>query len=148
MNKILSCFIALLLMSNVIVAYSQSNKPIPDPRLKEVFSESKIANLMEVAPEKISYYNLLLTSYCSVEKSAPANGVFKGDVSTINAKPGSSWTIDANTFDINTFNMLKFKIPLELNNKIYYTIGKTGDFLVFISISEFSNINKSKNTSK
>ena len=147
MNKTLSFFVAILLFSNII-AYSQSKKPIPDPRLKEVFSESEIAKRLESAPDKIVYYNFYLNNYCSVEKTAPANSLFKGDVSEIKAKSGSSWIIDADHFDIKSFNMLKFKIPLELDKKIYYTIGNTNTFLVFISVNEFSSKYKSQNISK
>mgnify|MGYP001240601447 CR=1 FL=1 len=147
MKTKLSCFIAVLLLTN-IMAYSQSKKVTPDPRLKEVFTEKEIADRMDVAPEKIDYYNFYLSNYCSVETSAPANGVLKGDVSEIKSKPGYNWVMDSKSFDIQSFNMLKYRIPLELDKKIYYTIGNSNTFLVFISINEFSYKYKSQNITK
>lgn len=131
-----------------ISSYSQSKNVVIDSRLKDIYSDSHLNNLQINAPGKIAYYNFFLNNYCSVEKAAPTNAVYKGDVSEIKAKIGTNWMVDSNSFDIKTFNMLKFHIPLELDNKIYYSIGESNTFLVFVSINEFSNNYQSQNTTK
>ncbi len=129
-------------------SFSQNNNVVIDPRLKQIYSEAELNKLKKEAPDKIAYYNLYLNNYCSVEKSAPTNGIYKGDVSIIKANLGSNWVVDPNSFDIKSFNILKFHIPLEIDKKIYYSIGNSNTFLVFISITEFSNIYKNQSSSK
>lgn len=137
-----------IMMLICFASFSQNNDVVIDSRLKEIYSETELNKLIKDAPDKIAYYNLYLNNYCSVEKSAPANSIYKGDVSIIKANLGSNWVVDSNSFDIKSFNMLKFFIPLEIDKKIYYSIGNSNTFLVFISVVEFSNIYKSQNTSK
>lgn len=132
-------------MSNI--AFSQSNKVIPDPRLKDVLSESKINKLQTYSPSKLEYYNFLLNNYCTIEKTIPANGIFKGDISTIKPLNGVT-SLNSETFNIKTFNIYKYEVGLELDYPIYYSIGNTNSYLVFLSVREFSKRYKSQNKSK
>jgi hypothetical protein len=127
-----------------VVAFSQNKKPVPDSRLKEIYSARQIDDLLAISPEKIEYYNFFLNNYCTVEQIEPIDGLLMGDINTIKTKEGILSNLDASSFDIKTFNMLKYYIPLNLDKKIYYKIGDTNTFLVFISITEFTKKSKTQ----
>ena len=140
------CFFAFTLFISGL-AFSQTNKIIPDPRLKDVLSESKIIKLQTNAPSKLEYYNFLLNNYCTVEKEKPLNGIFKGDISSIKPINGVV-ALNPETFDIKTFNIYMYEVGLDLDKLVYYSIGNTNSYLVFLSVREFSKRYKSQNKSK
>ena len=137
-------FLLTTMLFFTTVAFSQIKKPIPDARLREIYSARQIDDLLASAPDKIVYYNFFLNNYCSVEQTEPIDGLLMGDINTIKTKEGALSTLDASSFDIKSFNMLKYYIPLNLDKKIYYKIGDTNTFLVFISINEFAKKRKTQ----
>jgi len=141
-RKAIFLFAAMLFLN--VVAFSQNKKPVPDARLSEIYSARQIDDLLALSPDKIEYYNFFLNNYCTIENTEPVDALLMGDINTIKTKEGLLNTLDASSFDVKTFNMLKYYIPLNLDKKIYYKIGVTNTFLVFISIQEFTKKRKTQ----
>ncbi|MDR2979256.1 MAG: hypothetical protein LBV02_02265 [Bacteroidales bacterium] len=135
MKKVLLLFV---LSSGVFVmtAQSTSKKVVPDPMLYEIRSESKIAEYLEMAPDKILDLNSYVQNFCYVSNEKPADGKVLGDISDVKS-PGCN--VDASNIIVKKrINPGLFSFRQDEGQYNVYTIGSTGWYVIVYPIEIYT----------
>ncbi|HPY80285.1 MAG TPA: hypothetical protein PK548_00415 [Bacteroidales bacterium] len=121
-----------------------------DPRLKDVFSQQKIARLESEGSFKIAVYNYFLDHSYYLSDIAPENGKNMGSVSDlvlVNGEGHFQETIDI--FKNQSFNPYLYDIQIPYDTPIYYVIEEGKNYLIFYARGEYeANLAKYLNQEK
>lgn len=124
---------ALLVLSRQAIAQTTADPYTPDTRLSEVMSKDYLQQLSNERSELILYYNYYLENSFIVLNLNQEKQVSGIDIHTVNYSRNSGKTglFDESSFNANTFNVLKYDFPTNLEKYTTYVWKEAGVALVF-----------------
>ena len=120
-------------MTLIFCDLQAQNQVVPDAKLYEMMGQEDVNKMLQLAPEKVAHYNCFLNQSFYISSELPKDYIQKGNIYQV------TQSLDENLFfneDINLikstkFNRLKYNFRADLNKFAVYTIGKTGEYLIF-----------------
>lgn len=144
--------IALMFLSCQSFAQRVDDPYTPDARLYECMSRDYLQQLSAQKSELILYYNYYLEHsfyVVSLKSEKPVTGT---DIHTIkySKDAGKTGLFDEKSFDLKTFNVMKYDFPRQLDGFNTYVWDEAGVALVFYPVRHFQSQFKyyQKNTLK
>ncbi len=125
--------IITIIMTSFYCELQAQKQIIPDARLYEIMGQQQVDMMLQLAPEKIAHYNCFLNFSFYISSELPKDYVLRGDIATVTKKNDDNqyFNEDFNLVKSNKINRLKYNFRADLDKFAVYTIGNTGDFIIF-----------------
>lgn len=106
---------------------------IPDAKLYAMMGQEDVDLMLQIAPQKVAHYNCFLNQSFYISSELPENHIQKGDISHVTQSIDESqfFNEDISLIKSSKFNRLKYNFRADLDKYTVYTIGNSGEFIIF-----------------